>query len=148
MPAPPAPACPPGRHPQPSNRLASRSRALKRCWPRPPRRWPPTRKRPPAPARPQRPSAENKHASARPNLSPARSSAALYGQGSTFTALPSVGQIVRRGQSLYEIGSQPVLLLYGSTPATQAFLAGMAPGPDVAELNANLDALGYGQGLA
>jgi hypothetical protein len=92
-------------------------------------------------------SAEKQLASARSNLSTARSSAALYGQGSTFTALPPVGQIVARGQSLYEIGGQPVLLLYGSTPPTRAFVAGMSPGPDVAELNANLDALGYG-GLA
>jgi multidrug efflux pump subunit AcrA (membrane-fusion protein) len=93
-------------------------------------------------------SAEKQLESARSNLSKARSSAALYEQGSTFTALPSVGQIVARGQSLYEIGAQPVLLLYGATSATRAFVVGMSPGHDVAELNANLDALGYGQGLA
>jgi Putative peptidoglycan binding domain len=93
-------------------------------------------------------SAEKQLASAQSNLSTARSSAALYGQGSTFTALPSVGQIVGRGQSLYEIAGQPALLLYGSATPTRAFLAGMSPGPDVAELNANLDALGYGRGLA
>ncbi len=58
-------------------------------------------------------SAEKQLASAQSSLSTARSSAALYGQSSTFTALPSVGQIVARGQSLYEIGGQPVLLLYG-----------------------------------
>ena len=93
-------------------------------------------------------SAERQLASARSNLSTARSSAALYGQGSTFTALPSVGEIVGAGQSLYAIGGEPVLLMYGSTPATRAFVAGMSAGRDVAELNANLDALGYGQGLA
>jgi Putative peptidoglycan binding domain len=93
-------------------------------------------------------SAEKQLASAQSNLSTARSSAALYGQGSTFTALPSVGQVLARGQTLYEIGGQPVLLLYGATPATRAFVAGMSPGPDVAELNVNLDALGYGRGLA
>jgi hypothetical protein len=93
-------------------------------------------------------SGEKQLASAQSNLSTARSSAALYGQSSTFTALPSVGQIVGRGQSLYELGGQPVLLLYGSVAPTRAFVAGMAPGQDVAELNANLDALGYGQGLA
>jgi hypothetical protein len=93
-------------------------------------------------------SAEKQLASAQSNLSTARSSAALYGQGSTFTALPSVGQIVGRGQSLYEIGGQPVLLLYGSVQPTRAFVAGMSSGSDVAELNANLQALGYGQGLA
>jgi multidrug efflux pump subunit AcrA (membrane-fusion protein) len=93
-------------------------------------------------------SGEKQLASAQSNLSTARSSAALYGQGSTFTALPSVGQIVTRGQSLYEIGGQPALLLYGTVAPTRAFVAGMSPGSDVAELNANLQALGYGQGLA
>jgi multidrug efflux pump subunit AcrA (membrane-fusion protein) len=92
-------------------------------------------------------SAEKQLASAQSNLSTARSSAALYGQGSTFTALPSVGQITRRGQSLYEISGQPVLLLYGSVVPTRAFTLGMSAGSDVAELNANLRALGYGQGL-
>jgi peptidoglycan hydrolase-like protein with peptidoglycan-binding domain len=92
-------------------------------------------------------SGEKQVASAQSNLSTARSSAALYGQSSTFTALPSVGQIIRRAHSLYEISSQPVLLLYGSVAPTRAFTLGMSAGPDVAELNANLRALGYGQGL-
>jgi multidrug efflux pump subunit AcrA (membrane-fusion protein) len=92
-------------------------------------------------------SAEKQLASGQSNLSTARSSAALYGQSSTFTALPSVGQIIRRGQSLYEISGQPAVLLYGSVLPTRAFIAGMSPGSDVAELNSNLDALGYGQGL-
>jgi multidrug efflux pump subunit AcrA (membrane-fusion protein) len=93
-------------------------------------------------------SAEKQLASAQSNLSTARSAAALYGQGSTFTKLPSVGQVLRRGQSLYVISGQPVLLLYGSVLPTRAFIAGMSPGSDVGELNANLQALGYGQGLA
>ncbi|MGH2903841.1 MAG: peptidoglycan-binding protein [Solirubrobacteraceae bacterium] len=93
-------------------------------------------------------SAEKQLASAHSSLSTARSAAALYGQTSTFTKLPAVGEIVKRGQSLYEIGGQPVLLLYGSVAPTRAFVAGMSGGSDVAELNANLDALGYGQGLA
>jgi multidrug efflux pump subunit AcrA (membrane-fusion protein) len=93
-------------------------------------------------------SGEKQLASAQSNLSTARSSAALYGQSSTFTALPSVGQIIKHGQSLYEISGQPVLLLYGSAQPTRAFTLGMSAGPDVAELNANLQALGYGQGLS
>ena len=92
-------------------------------------------------------SAEKQLASAQSNLSTARSSAALSGQSSTFTALPSVGEIIRLGQSVYEISGQPVLLLYGSVAPTRAFTLGMSAGPDVAELNANLQALGYGQGL-
>jgi hypothetical protein len=79
--------------------------------------------------------------------SSARASAAAYGQSSTFTMLPAVGQVVARGQSLYAISGRPVVLLYGSTVPTRAFTAGMSAGADVAELNANLDALGYGRGL-
>ncbi len=92
-------------------------------------------------------SAETSLAGAESSLASARSSLAVYGQNSTFTKLPSVGQIVRRGQSLYEIDGQPVLLLYGSVISVRAFIAGMSAGSDVAELNANLQALGYGQGL-
>jgi hypothetical protein len=93
-------------------------------------------------------SAEKQLASAQSNLSTARSSAAAYGQSSTFTKLPSVGELLSRGESVYEISGQQVVLLYGSTFPTRAFVAGMSAGPDVAELNANLQALGYGQGLA
>jgi peptidoglycan hydrolase-like protein with peptidoglycan-binding domain len=92
-------------------------------------------------------SAEKALTSAQSSLSTARSAAALYGQSSTFTKLPSVGQVLTRGQSLYQISGQSVLLLYGSVLPTRAFIAGMSAGSDVGELNANLDALGYGQGL-
>ena len=71
----------------------------------------------------------------------------MYGQSSTYTELPAVGQIVRRGETLYEINGQPVVALYGSVAPWRAFMAGMSPGRDVAELNANLNALGYGEGL-
>jgi hypothetical protein len=81
-------------------------------------------------------------------LAAAVASEAVYGQSSTFTTLPAVGQIVRRGQTLYAIGGVPVSLLYGSIAPWRAFIAGMSHGRDVAELNANLNALGYGKGLA
>jgi peptidoglycan hydrolase-like protein with peptidoglycan-binding domain len=81
-------------------------------------------------------------------LSAARSTATLGAQGATFTALPASGQVISRGQRLYAIGGQPVVLLYGAFLASRAFVAGMSAGPDVGELNANLDALGYGRGLA
>jgi hypothetical protein len=61
--------------------------------------------------------------------------------------VPSPGKTVRRGQALFAIDGDPELLMYGTTNATRAFTAGMSPGADVAELNANLDALGYGHGL-
>ena len=85
-------------------------------------------------------SAQAALAGAQANLSTARSSAALYGQGSAFTTLPTVGRVLSRGQSLYQIDGHPVLLLYGSVVPSRAFLAGMSPGRDVAALNANLGA--------
>jgi peptidoglycan hydrolase-like protein with peptidoglycan-binding domain len=86
--------------------------------------------------------------SARSALATAQASGTAYGQSSTYTALPAAGQIVKRGQSLYAIGGQPVVLLSGPVAAWRAFVPGMAPGKDVAELNANLEALGFGRGLA
>ena len=57
---------------------------------------------------------------------------------------PRSGRSCGRGQSLYAISGEPVVLLYGSVAAVAAFAAGMSAGRDVAELNANLRALGYG----
>ena len=43
---------------------------------------------------------------------------------------------------LYRVNDSPVVLLYGATPAYRTLSPGMT-GPDVAELNADLVALGY-----
>jgi peptidoglycan hydrolase-like protein with peptidoglycan-binding domain len=85
---------------------------------------------------------------ARTSLTTAASSAVAYETSATYTMLPSPGSVVRRGRSLYAIAGQPVLLLYGRVTAWRAFRAGMTSGPDVAELNANLRALGHGGLLA
>jgi hypothetical protein len=65
----------------------------------------------------------------------------------TITALPAIGHGVSQGQVLYEVNGAPVVLLYGSTPAYRTLSEGTSPsdvtGPDVAELNTNLVALGY-----
>ena len=63
------------------------------------------------------------------------------GQG-TYTELPELGQVISQGQVLYRVNDSPVVLLYGSTPAYRTLSAG-ATGADVAELNADLVALGY-----
>lgn len=60
----------------------------------------------------------------------------------TYTALPALGQVIRQGHVLYRVNARPVVLLHGSTPAYRTLSAG-ASGPDVAELNADLVALGY-----
>ncbi|MDX6579606.1 MAG: hypothetical protein QOJ47_1155 [Gaiellales bacterium] len=93
-------------------------------------------------------SARQKLAADQSSLSAAESSSASYGQSSTFTTLPAVGQVVRRGQSLYAVESAPVILLYGAVAPWRAVTAGMSPGRDVAELNGNLRVLGYGKGLS
>jgi peptidoglycan hydrolase-like protein with peptidoglycan-binding domain len=78
-------------------------------------------------------------------LATAESSASVAAQTSVYTALPTVGRIVRRGGGLFAIDESPTVLLYGAEPASRAFAPGMSPGGDVAELNANLYALGYGR---
>jgi hypothetical protein len=90
-------------------------------------------------------SAQTSLAGAQQMLSEANVSAATYGQTSVFTMLPKVGDVITRGGVLYAIGGDPVVLLYGGVTPYRAFAAGMSPGNDVAELNANLSALGYGQ---
>ncbi len=60
----------------------------------------------------------------------------------TYTKLPDLGQVISQGQVLYRVDDSPVVLLYGSTPAYRTLLAGAA-GADVAQLNADLVALGY-----
>jgi hypothetical protein len=91
--------------------------------------------------------AQTSLSSARATLTTAEASAATYGQGSTFTMLPQPGQVIHRGQALYGVNGAPAILLYGAATPWRAFIAGMAPGPDVAALNANLEELGYGRDL-
>ena len=78
-------------------------------------------------------------------LAAAQSSAAIYGQTSVYTALPTVGRVIRLGETLFAIGGQPVVLLYGRETPWRAFASGMSSGGDVWSLNENLRALGYGQ---
>jgi hypothetical protein len=60
----------------------------------------------------------------------------------TFSKLPSAGDVFSRGQVLYRVSNDPVILLYGDTPVYRSLHEGDT-GPDVRELNANLLALGY-----
>jgi hypothetical protein len=63
----------------------------------------------------------------------------------TITALPSPGQVVAQGETLYRVDDKPVVLLSGFTPAYRTLNAGVT-GPDVAQLNQDLVALGYATG--
>jgi hypothetical protein len=64
-----------------------------------------------------------------------------------FTSLPAAGRVISQGQVLYEVNGQPVVLLFGSTPAYRSLSEGASAtdvtGSDVQELNADLVALGY-----
>jgi peptidoglycan hydrolase-like protein with peptidoglycan-binding domain len=64
----------------------------------------------------------------------------------TVTALPAVGDVVRRGEPLYAIAGEPVLLMYGAVPAYRTLAAGVSDGRDVEQLERNLAALGYEPG--
>jgi peptidoglycan hydrolase-like protein with peptidoglycan-binding domain len=61
----------------------------------------------------------------------------------TFTWLPSVGAVIGRGGTLWRMDNLPVVLMYGSLPAYRALAQGVSDGPDVAQLNSNLIALGF-----
>jgi peptidoglycan hydrolase-like protein with peptidoglycan-binding domain len=79
-----------------------------------------------------------------------------YGSGSELVGqaagvlmrLPAAGAVLTRGQTLYELDGAKVPLLYGTRPAWRGFQAGMADGPDVRQLEANLVALGHDPGHA
>jgi hypothetical protein len=60
----------------------------------------------------------------------------------TYTELPVAGDVIAQGHVLYRVNDRPVVLLHGSTPAYRTLKAGVS-GLDVAELNADLVALGY-----
>jgi peptidoglycan hydrolase-like protein with peptidoglycan-binding domain len=67
--------------------------------------------------------------------------------GTTYTALPQVGDIVSQDQSVYSVSNEAVPLLYGSIAAYRAFYVDMSDGADVGELTQDLITLGDGAGL-
>jgi hypothetical protein len=64
----------------------------------------------------------------------------------TITWLPSVGEVVRPGQTLFRVDGQPVILFDGTTPAYRKLTSGISNGPDVLELNADLVSMGFADG--
>jgi len=65
------------------------------------------------------------------------------GLSGTITALPPAGTAVAAGSALYSIDNAPVVLLHGSLPAWRDLTLGIPDGPDVAQLESALAALGY-----
>jgi Putative peptidoglycan binding domain len=68
-------------------------------------------------------------------------------QGTAYTWLPAVGTVIQRGHEAYEVDGNPVTLFYGQKPEWRALSWGVTPGADVAQLDRNLIALGYGASL-
>jgi peptidoglycan hydrolase-like protein with peptidoglycan-binding domain len=64
----------------------------------------------------------------------------------TLTALPAVGDVVGRGERLFSLAREPVLLMYGAVPAYRTLSDGVSEGKDVEQLERNLAALGYPPG--
>jgi hypothetical protein len=64
----------------------------------------------------------------------------------TITWLPTVGQPVKPGQTLYQVDGQPVVLFNGATPAYRDLTSGVSDGPDVLELNRDLVGMGFDPG--
>ncbi|MCX5359818.1 peptidoglycan-binding protein [Streptomyces sp. NBC_00124] len=60
----------------------------------------------------------------------------------TVTGLPDSGERITRGEALYRVDDEPVVLMYGSVPAYRALRPGVE-GQDVEQLERNLEALGH-----
>lgn len=58
------------------------------------------------------------------------------------TALARPGAVIRRGEQLYAVNGQPVILFYGGQPAWRTLIVGVGDGADVCELESNLSAVG------
>lgn len=61
----------------------------------------------------------------------------------TITWLPEEGAEIRRGRALFEVDNEPAILMYGDVPAYRELSSGVADGPDVKQLEANLAELGF-----
>ena len=65
----------------------------------------------------------------------------------TFTQIPPAGRRITAGGTLFRVDNLPVVLMTGRVPAWRPMALGISNGPDVAELERNLIALGYAAGL-
>ena len=66
--------------------------------------------------------------------------------GRFITALPAAGRVLARGEIVYEVDGTAIPLFYGPRPMWRDLGAGITPGPDVAQLDDNLIALGFDDG--
>ena len=64
------------------------------------------------------------------------------GPPGTVTWLPEAGATVKRGKALYKVDNDAVVVMYGLLPLWRELSPGVS-GPDVRQLEENLEALGY-----
>jgi peptidoglycan hydrolase-like protein with peptidoglycan-binding domain len=83
----------------------------------------------------------------RGRLAYARAAPLVNELNGTYTKLPGTGARIALGGTLYRVDNVPVVLMSGSTPAWRELARGVSDGPDVAELQSSLIALGYADGL-
>jgi peptidoglycan hydrolase-like protein with peptidoglycan-binding domain len=62
----------------------------------------------------------------------------------TLTSLPAAGSTISQGKTVYSVDAKPVPLFYGTLPFYRDLADGVDKGPDVKELEQNLQALGFG----
>jgi membrane fusion protein, multidrug efflux system len=65
------------------------------------------------------------------------------GRAGTLTSSAAAGSTVDRGGDLFSVDRQPTVLLFGDVPVYRALDESFDDGPDVAQLEENLAALGY-----
>lgn len=73
-----------------------------------------------------------------------RSPRTLFASGSgTVTDLPAGGTVIERGEAAYELNGQPVVTMFGDRPMWRPLDETATNGADIAQLETNLEALGF-----
>lgn len=65
------------------------------------------------------------------------------GISGTLTGMPKIGDTLKARDVLYHVNDQPVTAFEGALPQWRPFESGMSEGPDVMQLETNLQAWGY-----
>jgi hypothetical protein len=68
------------------------------------------------------------------------------GRSGVVTWLPETGDRIEFGARIYSLDAEPILLLRGSNPMWRKFAEGMSGGPDVQQLETDLQSTGYFSG--
>ena len=65
-----------------------------------------------------------------------------------LTRLPAAGTVIERGQAVFDVNAQGVPLLYGDLPMYRSLSIATGDGADIRQLEENLAALGFSDGLS